>query len=64
VGDRCIDPETWKARTPKSEGSWWPAWQQWLEAHSSGSEAPPPMGAPEKGYAPLCDSPGTYVLKE
>jgi hypothetical protein len=33
------------------------------EAHSSGSEAPPPMGAPEKGYEPLCDSPGTYVLK-
>jgi polyhydroxyalkanoate synthase len=63
-GDRCIDPETWKEKTPTTEGSWWPAWQQWLEAHSSGSEAPPPMGAPEKGYAPLCDSPGTYVLKE
>ncbi|MEF8731559.1 MAG: alpha/beta fold hydrolase [Candidatus Accumulibacter meliphilus] len=63
-GDRCIDPETWKEKTPTTEGSWWPAWQQWLEAHSSGSEAPPLMGAPEKGYAPLCDSPGTYVLKE
>ena len=63
-GDRCIDPETWKEKTPTSEGSWWPVWQQWLERHSSGSEAPPAMGAPDKGYAPLCDSPGTYVLKE
>ena len=61
-GDRCIDAETWKEKTPKTEGSWWPVWQQWLARHSSGSEAPPAMGAPDKGYPPLCDSPGTYVL--
>ena len=58
-GDRCIDPETWKAQTPTTQGSWWPAWQQWLEAHSSGNEAPPVMGAPDKGYAPLPFSPAT-----
>jgi polyhydroxyalkanoate synthase len=29
-GDRCIDPETWKERTPSTAGSWWPVWQQWL----------------------------------
>jgi polyhydroxyalkanoate synthase len=63
-GDRCIDPETWKERTPSTAGSWWPVWQQWLTRHSSGSEAPPGMGAPDKGYPPLCDSPGTYVLQK
>jgi polyhydroxyalkanoate synthase len=63
-GDRCIDPETWKERTPSTAGSWWPVWQQWLTRHSSGSEAPPSMGAADKGYPPLCDSPGTYVLQK
>ena len=63
-GDRCVDPETWKEQTPSTQGSWWPVWQQWLERHSSGSETLPTMGAPEKGYEPLCDSPGTYVMKQ
>ena len=63
-GDRCIDPQTWKEQTPTTEGSWWPVWQEWLKRHSSGSEAPPEMGSPDKGYPPLCDSPGTYVLKQ
>ena len=63
-GDRCVDPETWKEQTPSTQGSWWPVWQQWLERQSSGSETLPTMGAPEKGYEPLCDSPGTYVMKQ
>ena len=45
-GDRYIDPETWQATTPHQEGSWWPAWQAWLEGHSSGPVAVPAMGAP------------------
>ncbi len=60
-GERALDAETWKARTPVAQGSWWPAWQQWLARHSSGSVTPPPMGDPDKGYEPLCDAPGTYV---
>jgi polyhydroxyalkanoate synthase len=62
--DRYIDPDTWQAVTPRREGSWWPAWQAWLGGHSSGSVAARPVGAPERGYPPLGDAPGTYVLQE
>jgi polyhydroxyalkanoate synthase len=63
-GDRYIDPETWQATTPRQEGSWWPAWQVWLQGHSSGMVAAQPVGAPERSYPPLGDAPGTYVLQE
>ena len=62
-GERFLDAETWKAKTPVYQGSWWPVWQQWLQRHSSGNEAAPPMGAPDKGYVPLCDAPGTYIYQ-
>ncbi len=63
-GDRYIDPETWQITAPRQEGSWWPAWQAWLVEHSGRSVAPPAMGAPDHGYPPLGDAPGTYVLQE
>ncbi len=62
-GDMYIDPDTWQAQTPVHEGSWWPAWADWLTRHSSEQVPPPPLGAPEKGYPALGDAPGTYVLK-
>ena len=60
--DRYVDPETWAAATPVTEGSWWPAWVAWLGEHSSAVSAPPPIGAPERGYPVLADAPGRYVL--
>jgi len=64
VGDRYIDPDNWLARTPRREGSWWPAWEGWLQDHSSGPMPAPQLGAPEHGYPPLAPAPGTYVLQE
>jgi polyhydroxyalkanoate synthase len=58
--DAYVDPDTWAARTPFTEGSWWPQWVAWLAQRSGEPTAPPPIGAPEK-YPPLCDAPGTYV---
>jgi len=55
--DPYIDPDSWLRLTSVQEGSWWPEWVRWLEAHSDGKTAPPPMGAA------LCDAPGTYVFE-
>jgi len=57
------DPDGWIAATPKQPGSWWPAWIDWLRAHSSGDVAPPPIGQASAGYTPVCAAPGLYVLQ-
>ena len=64
AGHNYIDPDTWQAQTPTTQGSWWPAWHAWLVEKSGAETAPPPMGAPDAGYRPLCDAPGTYVLQD
>jgi polyhydroxyalkanoate synthase len=62
--DRYVDPDNWLAKVDAKEGSWWPEWTAWLDAHSSGpTVAPPAMGAPDAGYAPLAEAPGSYVLE-
>ena len=62
AGERYVDPEHWYAGTPPVDGSWWRTWAEWLTRNSSGAMvAPPGMGAPERGFAPLGDAPGTYV---
>ena len=61
--DNYIGPDSWHQRAVHHEGSWWPCWQGWLLKHSTADRVPPPaLGAASKGYAPLCDAPGTYVL--
>ena len=51
-----VDADTWAEFTPHREGSWWPAWADWLAARSGAPAAPPKMGAA------LCDAPGTYIF--
>jgi polyhydroxyalkanoate synthase len=61
--DPYVDPDTWSARTPQQDGSWWPEWQRWLAARSGASDAPPlPLGTAARGYPSLGPAPGTYVL--
>ncbi len=61
LADPHLAPEDWMQAATKRDGSWWPAWQQWLVAHSSGKSRPPAMGAPGKGYRVIEDAPGQYV---
>ncbi|NLH79483.1 MAG: alpha/beta fold hydrolase [Phyllobacteriaceae bacterium] len=57
-----VDTEHWAGAAQARDGSWWLAWFDWLAKHSGEKVAPPPMGAPAKGYAPVADAPGAYVL--
>jgi polyhydroxyalkanoate synthase len=60
---KYIDADTYLAQAARHEGSWWTAWFAWLDAHSTGAEAPPRMGAPTKGYPPIEPAPGSYVMQ-
>jgi len=62
--DPYADPDTWLIAAQIKEGSWWPEWVAWLEARSGEAVAPPTVGAAEKGYPPLGNAPGSYVLQE
>jgi polyhydroxyalkanoate synthase subunit PhaC len=59
--DPHLAPEEWTEAAERQPGAWWPAWQQWLAAHSGPMIKPPTMGAPRLGYAVLDDAPGQYV---
>jgi polyhydroxyalkanoate synthase len=52
----------WLAQTEEQVGSWWPVWYKWLDEHRGEKRAPPTKGAVRKGYEPLRDAPGEYVL--
>ena len=63
AGGHAIAADEWQATAPETQGSWWPAWQQWLQAQSSGQWVhAPSIGA--DGYLPQGDAPGTYVLQK
>lgn len=59
-----IGPDLWMAQTAPVEGSWWPALTDWLAKQSGAPTSPPPLGARDAGYPPLCDAPGTYVFQK
>jgi len=62
AGEPRLSADKWLETTEAQQGSWWPTWGAWLQAHSDGGRvAPPPMGAPDKGYVPGDDAPGEYV---
>lgn len=65
MDDPYVDPETWSATAPSHDGSWWPAWQNWLRTHAGKRGGVPSMGRDILGgdtYQPLEDAPGSYVL--
>ncbi|WBU53348.1 alpha/beta hydrolase [Paracoccus sp. SCSIO 75233] len=43
-----------------NEGSWWPTWQSWLEAHS-GDKVPARKQPGSRKRKPICEAPGNYV---
>ncbi len=63
VGAPYISPDAWLSLHAPKPGSWWPEWSAWVTAHGSGPTAPPPMGAPDKGFSPIAAAPGTFVFQ-
>jgi polyhydroxyalkanoate synthase subunit PhaC len=57
-GAATLAADAWQAAAPQREGSWWPAWQRWLAAHSGS-----PIKPPRAGRA-LAAAPGTYVRQK
>jgi polyhydroxyalkanoate synthase len=62
-GERYIGPDEWAGLATAESGSWWPVWAAWLAERSGRPEAPPRMGAAERGYPVLEPAPGRYVLE-
>ncbi len=62
-GEKYVDPDTWQVSADRRDGSWWPVWEQWLAERSGAKAKPPELGAPEEGYPPVADAPGSYVLQ-
>jgi len=63
AGGSSLAPDEWLQQAPVRQGSWWLELVPWLKAHSGAPVAPPPMGAPDQGYAPIADAPGQYVME-
>ena len=61
--DPFQSPDGWRANASQFEGSWWPAWSNWLAENSSEKAEPPSMGSPQSGLKLLADAPGTYVYQ-
>jgi polyhydroxyalkanoate synthase subunit PhaC len=57
--DKYIDPDRWLEQAEQRQGSWWPAWAEWLDHRSRPRVRPPAMGA--KDYLTLAPAPGDYV---
>jgi polyhydroxyalkanoate synthase len=62
--DKYEDPDSWLARAPRVDGSWWPAWEQWLTDRANTKIVRPAIGALDRGYPPRGRAPGKYVLQE
>ncbi|MBN3848826.1 alpha/beta fold hydrolase [Paraburkholderia sp. Ac-20342] len=60
--DLRMGPDAWLASAMPQEGSWWPAWTDWLAAHSSAKRIAPPAMGGDGAKAPG-DAPGTYVFQ-
>src|SRR5437763_7193578 len=58
-----LSADEWLKSAPSLEGSWWPAWQNWLIEHSTAKRQPArtPAAAAGAGHGALEDAPGSYV---
>jgi len=56
-----IGPDEWLKAAPRIDGSWWPAWTEWLTGQSGQPCEPPRMGIGHADGHSLPDAPGGLV---
>jgi len=58
-----LEADEWLHRAPVFEGSWWPAWEQWLVEHSAARQVPAraPALYIAAGASTSENAPGSYV---
>ena len=64
ASDKYVDPDTWLASASQKQGSWWPEWVHWLDAHSSSVRVTPSFLSNATGGSPSYGpAPGSYVFQ-
>ena len=63
TADLAPDAQAWLASAQSVEGSWWPAWSDWLRAHA-GALVAAPRQAGNVAFAPIEAAPGRYVKEK
>lgn len=61
--DPYVSPEAWLQAHRKRQGSWWPAWVEWLRAGSSPAVEPPVQSWFGEGDPEDVAAPGRYVFE-
>jgi len=59
-GETQAQPEAWLAAAERVEGSWWPAWSEWLRSHAGPCVAAP-ANAGNAEFPVIEPAPGRYV---
>jgi polyhydroxyalkanoate synthase len=63
--DKYVDPDTWLASASQKQGSWWPEWVRWLDAHASPARVTPSFLRNTDGGPPAYGpAPGSYVFEK
>ena len=62
-GDQSREAEAWLARAQEKQGSWWPQWAGWLEAHKGGARKAPKKAGDARHQA-IEPAPGRYVKQK
>jgi polyhydroxyalkanoate synthase subunit PhaC len=63
VGPLAPDPQAWLGAAQKVDGSWWPAWSDWLHGHA-GTLVAPPRKAGSAEWPAIEPAPGRYVKEK
>jgi polyhydroxyalkanoate synthase len=62
-GELPDDPDVWRAKAVRHDGTWWESWTAWI-TQQSGPWQPAPARLGNDEFAPLEPAPGRYVLTQ